>query len=288
MSRVQGIRELLHRPYLRAAIVGVTLATAGATSGIVALELRYRVPAGAVVRYFARIHSNPNDLTQLLRRSHTQAALAGLSHTSTGMNSGGLVYSHEGRLHFHPWMPEGAAAAAKRGAENEAIYTRLLASYIAAELDGLVEKLSHPEVRRSLGEEGLSPRAVGELQRRVAAAPDSAERLRLLRRAAAFIRPFVPTRSERHQLGLADKLRFYENGAPRGRYVGLYEVRGPTLLGPTPPSAIPSSGRLLTITKELNGGILVEDLRPQGRRVYRLTPVHHPAGLPRYRLGSRA
>ncbi len=98
----------------------------------------------------------------------------------------------------------------------------------------------------------------------------------------------MPVGAEPHRLALADKLRFYSQQAPRGRYVGLYEVRGPGWLASIPPEPLPDRGRRLAITKEADGGILVEDLRPSGRRVYRLTPIDHPGGLPLYRIGRRA
>lgn len=289
MKRFRRLRTLLHRPYLRAAIVAVGLVTVVSTTGVVALELRFGVPAEAVVRYFIRLHSAADDLTPYLRQPGTLAALEDLSFTSSGMNAGGLVYSDEGRLRFHPWMPTGAAVAAgRRSVENEAIYTRLLPKYLAAELDGLLAELSHPETRRGLGREGVSPQLIEELQLQASAAPSRAQRLHLLRRAAGLIRPFMPSGADRHQLELADKLRFYTAEAPRGRYLGLYEVHGPGWLAPTGPIPQPPSGRLLAITKHRDGRILLEDLRPEGRRVYRLTPIEHPAGLPLYRLGNRA
>ena len=289
MRGFRRLRALLHRPYIRAAVVGLALVAATAATGIVALELRFGVPAQAVVRYFARLHSSADDLTPFLRQPTTLVALEQLSYASSGMNAGGLVYSDEGRLHFHPWMPDGAAVAAdQQSVENQAVYTRLLPKYLAAELDGLLAELSQVETRRSLGLKGVSPLVVEELQRQAAADPAPVQRLRLLRRAARLIRPFMPSGADRYQLELADKLRFYSGEAPRGRYLGLYEVQGPGWLAPAAPVPLPPAGRLLAITKEANGRILVEDLRPAGRRVYRLTPVDHPAGLPLYRLGSRA
>lgn len=282
------LRALLHRPYIRAAVVGLALVTAAATTGIVTLELRFEVPAQAVIRYFTRLHSGADDLTPLLRRPMTLAALQRLSPASSGMNAGGLVYSDEGYLRFHPWMPtEAAVAADRRDAENQALYARLLPKYLAAELDGLISELSRPETRRSLGQRGVSSLVVDELRRQAATRPAPAQRLLLLRRAAQLIRPFMPSGTDRHELELADKLRFYSGEAPRGRYLGLYEVRSPGWLARAAPGPLPPSGRLLTITKEVDGRILVEDLRPVGRRVYRLTPVANPAGLPLYRLGRR-
>ncbi len=288
MKELGRLRALLHRPYLRAAVVALALVTAAAATGIVTLELRFGVPAQAVIRYFSRLHSATDDLTPMLRQPTTLAALERLSYASSGMNAGGLVYSDNGRLCFYPWMPEGEALAAdRRSVENQAIYTRLLPKYLSAELDGLIAELSHPQTRRSLGRLGVSPVLVEELQARASGDPAPAERLRLLRRAARLIRPFMPTGADRHQLELADKLRFYSTEAPAGRYLGLYEVRGPGWLSPNTPLPVPDSGRLLAITKETDGGILVEDLRPVGRRVYRLTPVDHPSSLPLYRLGRR-
>lgn len=289
MKEVRRLRALLHRPYLRAAIVGLALVTAGGAGGIVALELRFGVPAKAVLRYFSRLHSDTRDLTPLLRQPSTLAALERLSYASSGMNAGGLVYSDGGRLRFYPWMPEASALdAGRRSLENERIYTRLLPKYLDAELDGLIAELSRPRIRRSLGRLGVSPRMVQVLQQEASADPSPAERLRLLRRAARLIRPFMPTGAARHQLDLADKLRFYSVAAPRGRYLGLYEVHGPGWLVPGGPLPLPDAGRLLAITKQVDGGILVEDLRPGERRTYRLTPVDHPAGLPLYRIGSQA
>lgn len=288
MESFQRLRTLLHRRYLRAAVVGLALVTAGATIGIVALELRFGVPAEAVVRYFARLHSDTEDLTPLLRQPPTLVALKRLSYASSGMNVGGLVYSDDGQLRFHHWMPADAAmAAARRSTENQAIYVRLLPKYLHAELDGLIAELSHPEIRRSLGRKGVSPQAVEELRYQAAGDPPPAQRVGLLRRAAELIRPFMPTGTDRHRLTLADKLRFYSDEAPRGRYLGLYEVRGPGWLAPAAPLPLPPTGRLLAITKQVDGAILVEDLRPGGRRVYQLTPVSHPGGLPLYRVGSR-
>ena len=289
MRKSRRLRALLHRPYLRAAIVGMALVTAAAATGVVVLELRFGVPGQAVVRYFARLHSGADDLTPLLRQPSTLAALEGLSYASSGMNAGGLVYSYEGHLRFHPWMPTGTAVAAgRRSAENQAIYARLLPKYLAAELDGLLTELSQPETRRGLGREGVSPRVIEELRRQASADPAPAQRLHLLRRAAGLIRPFMPSGADRHHLELADKLRFYTDEAPRGRYLGLYEVHGPAWLAPEGPLPQPSSGRLLAITKQGDGRILIEDLSPDGRRAYWLTPISHPAGLPLYRLGNRA
>jgi hypothetical protein len=289
MRRVRRLRALLHRPYLRAVVAAVAIAAAGGAIATVALELRFAVPGRAVVRFFARRHSTADDLRPLLRQPTTLAALEKLYYTTAGMNPGGLVYSDGQGLRFHPWMPAGAEQAATgRAIENQAVYWRLLPRYLAAELDELIIELSQPEVRRSLGRLGISPRIVEELRRQAAADPPPTGRRRLLRRAAGLIRPFMPSGADRHRLDLADKLRFYASVAPRGRYLGLYEVRGPSLLSPAAPDPLPETGRLLTITKEIDGEILVEDHRPSGRRVYRLTPVPHPAGLPLYRLGRRA
>ena len=288
MSRVRRIRALLHRPYLRAAVVALSLVAAAGAFATVTLELRFGVPAQAVVRYFARLHSGEDDLGPLLRQPPTLAALAKLSYSSAGMNTGGLVYSEHGFLRFHPWMPAAAVDSSRVSAEHHELYARLLPDYLSAELDALIGKLSQPETRRSLGRLGVSPQGVDELRRWAAGDPGPAERQRLLRHAAAFIRPFMPSGTDRHRLDLGDKLRFYSGEAPSGRYVGLYEVRGPGWLPSTAPAPLPDSGRLLTITKQTDGAILVADLRPSGRRVYRLTPVPHPAGLPLYRLGRRA
>lgn len=288
MSRVRRIRALLHRPYLRAAVVALSLVAAAGAFATVALELRFGVPAQAVLRYFARLHSGEDDLRPLLRQPATLAALAELSYSRAGMNTGGLVYSEHGVLRFHPWMPAAALDSSRASGAHHDLYARLLTDYLSAELDGLIGKLSHPETRRSLGRLGVSPQRVDELRRRAAGDPGPAERLRLLRHAAAFIRPFMPSGTTRHHLDLGDKLRFYSGEAPSGRYVGLYEVRGPGWLPSTAPVPLPEAGRLLAIDKRLDGAILIADLRPSGRRVYRLTPVPHPAGLSLYRLGRRA
>ena len=288
MDEFRRLRALLHRPYLRAAVLSLALATAAGAAGIVALELRFGVPARAVVRYFSRLHSAAEDLTPLLRQPATLAALAELPYASSGMNSGGLVYSEHGRLRFYTWMPESAALADRRSLEHEAIYTRLLPKYLAAELDELLSELAHPRTRRGLGRLGLAPDLVERLRLEAAADPPPAERLRLLRTAAHLIRPFMPTGADRHQLELADKLRFYSSRAPAGRYLGLFEVNGPAWLARGAPVPLPDSGRLLAITKLADGAILVEDLRPDRRRTYRLTPIRHPAGLPLYRIASRA
>ena len=290
MRRVRRLRELLHRPYLRAAVLALALVTTGAAAGIVALELRFGVPPEAVVRYFSRLHSNAEDLTPMLRAPATLAALEGLSYTTSGMSTGGLVYSEDGLLRFYPWMPEGAAADAllRRSQESQAIYARLLPKYFAAELDELITDLSHPQTRRSLGRLGVSPMLVDRLRRQAAMDPVPSEKARLLRHAARLIRPFMPSGADRHQLELADKLRFYSDTAPRGRYLGLFEVHGPAWLVPGGPVPLPATGRLLAITKQADGEIVVEDLRPSRRRVYRLTPVDHPADLPLYRVGRQA
>lgn len=289
MRGFRRFRELLHRRYLRAAIVGLALAASAGAIGVIALELRFGVPAQGVVRYFTRLHSDADDLKPLLRRPATLAALKGLSHSHTGMNPGGLVYSHQGRLRFYPWMPAGSARAAdRRSSENQEIYSRLLPKYFSAELDELIAELSRPWIRRSLGRLGVSPGALEELRRLAAEEPEPVMRRHLLRRAGRLIRPFMPNGADRHHLELGDKLRFYSSAAPPGRYVGLYEVRGPGWLGPATLDPLPASGRLLTITKEADGEILIVDLRPTGRRAYRLIPIRHPAGLPLYRLGRRA
>ncbi len=289
MRGLRRFRELLHRRYVRAAIVGLALTASAGAIGVVALELRFGVPAHGIVRYFTRLHSDADDLKPLLRRPATLAALKGLSYSNSGMNPGGLVYSHQGRLRFYPWMPAVTAMAAdRRSSENQQIYSRLLPKYFSAELEDLIVELSHPRIRRSLGRLGVSPRVLEDLRRQAAAEPAPAARQRLLRRAARLIRPFMPNGADRHHLELADKLRFYATAAPPGRFVGLYEVRGPGWLGPAALDPMPTAGRLLTITKEAGGEILVVDLRPSGRRVYRLIPIRHPAGLPLYRLGRRA
>ena len=289
MSGLRRIRAVLHRPYLRAAVTALAAVAATGALATVALELRFDVSAGAVVRYFVRLHSDADDLRPLLRQPATLNALAELSYSSSGMNAGGLVYNVDGFLRFHPLMPEEAASSARRAsAESRELYARLLPKYLSAELEGLIGELSTPHTRRSLGRLGVSPAVLDELRRRAAADPAPAERLRLLRRAALLIRPFMPTDADRHRLELEDKLRFYASGAPDGRYLGQYEVRGPAWLAPPLPDPLPEAGRRLTITKETDGSILVVDLRPSGRRVYRLTPVTHPGGLPLYRFGRRA
>lgn len=286
---VRRCRDWLHRRYVRAAIVGLTLSIAAAAIGVIALELRFGVPARGVVRYFVRLHSDADDLKPLLRRPTTLAALQQLPYTHSGMNPGGLVYSHQGRLRFYPWMPEDSArAAASRSSENEAVYSRLLPMYFAADLDGLIAELSRPRIRRGLGRLGVSPQILAELRRQAAADPAPAARRGLLRRTGRLIQPFMPTGADRHHLELADKLRFYSSVAPPGRYLGLYEVRGPGWLVPAALDPVPTSGRLLTITKQTDGRMLVVDLRPSGRRVYRLIPVPHPSGLPMYRFRRRA
>ena len=289
MRGVRRFRELLHRRYLRAAIVGLALAASTGAIGVIALELRFGVPARGVVRYFTRLHSNADDLKPLLRRPSTLAALKNLSYTNTGMNPGGLVYSHQGRLRFYSCMPAVTAPAAdRRSGEYQEIYSRLLPKYLSAELDDLIVELSHPLIRRNLGRLGISPGVLEELRRQAAADPAPAVHRSLLQRAARLIRPFMPTGGDRHHLELADKLHFYAAEAPPGRFVGHYEVRGPGWLRPAAIDTLPATGRLLTITKEAGGEILVVDLRPSGRRAYRLIPIRHPAGLPLYRLGLRA
>lgn len=286
---VRRFRDWLHRRYVRAAIVGLTLSLVAGAIGVITLELQFEVPAHGIVRYFVRLHSDVDDLKPLLRRPATLAALQRLPYTHSGMNPGGLVYSHQGRLRFYPWMPEDSARAAdRRSSEHEAIYSRLLPMYFAADLEGLIAELSRPRIRRGLGRLEVSPQILAELRRQAAADPTPATRRRLLRRAGRLIRPFMPTGADRHHLELADKLRFYSSVAPRGRYLGLYEVRGPGWLIPAALDPVPTSGRLLTITKETDGRMLVVDLRPTGRRVYRLIPVPHPAGLPLYRFRRRA
>lgn len=286
MKEVRRLRTLLHRPYLRAAVVALALVAAVGAIATVTLELRFGVPARAVVRYFLRLHYNADDLTPLLHQPTTLAALQALPSELSGMNTGGLVYSSEGRLRFYPWMPDGAAVAAElRSFERQAVYARLLPKYLAAELDGLIAELSQPETRRRLGQLGVSPRMVEELRRQASDDPAPPRRNQLLRQAARLIRPFVPSGADRHRLELADKLRFYAAEAPPGRYLGLYEVRGPSWLAPAEPDPLPISGRRLLITKEADGCIVVDDLRPSGRWVYRLMPLRHPAGLPLYRIG---
>lgn len=289
MKQLRRLRALLHRPYLRAAVLALSLVTAVAAAGVVALELRFGVPAQAIVRYFSRLHSDTADLTPLLRQPSTLAALERLSYSRGGMNQGGLVYSEGGRLRFYPWMPEEAElAATRRSAEHEEIYARLLPKYFAADLDKLIAELSRPPIRRGLGRLGVSTQVVERLRNEASADPPPVERLRLLRRAADLVRAFMPTGADRHQLDLADKLRFYSVAAPPGRYLGLYEVRGPGWLAPNQPASLPDTGRYLSITKQVDGAILIEDLRPDRRRLYRLTPIEHPADLPLYRIGSRA
>lgn len=289
MKEIRRLRELVHRPYLRAAIVGLSLVTAAGAAGLLTAQLRFDVPARAVLRYFSRLHSDTSDLTPLLRQPSTLAALARLSYSTSGMNAGGLVYCHDGELRFYPWMPaEAAAEATRRSLENQEIYSRLLPKYLAAELDGLIAELSRPQIRRGLGRLGVSPRTLQALRREAAGDPDPVERRLLLRRAARLIRPFMPTGAAPHQLELADKLRFYSVQAPSGRYLGLYEVHGPGWLAPVGSLPLPDAGRLLAITKRVDGAIMVEDLRPGARRLYQLTPVEHPAGLPLYRVGGRA
>lgn len=288
MGAVSRLRAMIHRPYVRAAVTALALAAAAGGLATVALELSYGVPGRAVVRYFFRLHDRPDDLVPLLRQPATLSVLDELAYASGGINAGGLVYSLDGRLTFHPWMPAGERAADRRSRQLEALYFRLLTSYFAADLDRLIAELSHPETRRQLGRLGVAPTALHELRRQAAGAPTTDERRSLLRQAGDLIRPLMPAGGARHHLGLADKLRFYADRAPRGRYLGLYEVRGPRLLaaaGPVEP--LPDSGRLLLITKQLDGSILVEDLRPERRRSYRLTPISHPAGLPLYRIARR-
>ena len=183
-SGLHRFRDLLHRPYLRAAVVALALVACVGAAGTVALEMRYGVPGEAVVRYFGRLHADADDLRPLLRQPTTLAALQELSYVSAGMNRGGLVYCDETGLSFYPWMPAGAALDGDpRHGEHLVIYQRLLAKYLDAELDGLLAELSHPETRRGLGRLGISPVAVAELRRRAAADPPPAERVLLLRRA---------------------------------------------------------------------------------------------------------
>jgi hypothetical protein len=289
METVHRIRVLLHRRYVRAVVLALALIAAAGALGTIAVELRFSVPAGAVVRYFARLHSSSDDLTPLLRQPATLGALRHLSHGGPGMNAGGLVYSDEGGLRFYPWMPlDEAAAAELRTREHQAVYSQLLPKYFSAEVDGLIADLSHPETRRQLGRLGVSSHAVEELRRGASAELTPDRHMYLLRQAARLIRLFMPRSADRHRLELADKLRFYAVEAPRGRYIGLYEVRGASWLSPAEPDPLPDAGRLLVITKEVDGRIMVDDLRPSRRRTYQLTPVPHPAGLPLYRIISQA
>ena len=288
-KQLRRIRQLLHQRYLRACVLALSLAAAAGAFATIAIEVRYSVPARAVVRYFVRVHSSVDDLKPLLRQPETLAALQELQASGSGMNAGGLVYSVNDRLQFHPWRPDGAATAAElRSDEREAVYGRLLPKYLAAELDGLIAELSHPETRRGLGRLGVSPQVVEQLRLQSRADLGPRERNLLLRRAARLIRPFMPNGADRYHLELADKLRFYAAEAPRGRYLGIYEVRGQAWLSRYGPDPVPVSGRRLVITKEAGGSMVVDDLRPSGRRVYRLIPVGHPAGPPLYRIGRRA
>ncbi len=285
---VRGARALIHRRYWRAAVSTLALVAAVGGLATAALELRYGVPARAVVRYFTRLHDDSADLAPLLRQPATMARLASLPLAADGMNAGGIVYTDDGSLSFHPWLPSTAVAASRRSRDREAIYIRLLKKYLDAELNGLVADLLEPEVRRRLQRHGVSPAEIMQLRHLSANSSDPRQRAWLLRRAGRLIRPFVPDGADRYRMSLGDKLGFYGSKSPRGRYLGLYEVR----LSPWPaaraagPAAHP--GRILLITLLPDGSIVIDDRTRDRLRRYRLTPVPHPAGLRLYRLTPRA
>lgn len=282
-------RRLIHRRYWRAAAWSLALVAAAGGFSASLLELRYHVPLRSVWRYFTRVHDDVVDLVPLLRHSETLTELRRLAPEGTGINSGGLVYVHDGRLTFHPWRPEAALAAERRVRELEIQYASLVPKYLSSRLEELLDELMLPENRRQLGRHGFSPTEVEALQRQVTASEVDPSARRALRwRVATLLQAFVPHHTARYQLALADKLRFYADHAPPGQYLGLFEVHPPEWLanGPLQPADL-GGGRTLVILPRPDGVIEIVDQAPDHNRRYRLLPLPHPGGLGLYRLAVR-
>lgn len=276
-----GARRLVHRKYLRALVFTASLVTIPIAFGASALALRYEISPAASLRYFTRLHYREADLGRLVAHPGTAGQLARLFEARSRFNPGGLVYADGDQLRFylHETRESGALRAVQ--VENEAIFARLAPTYHAADLDGLIAGLQAPAVKRRLRGAGVDPRQLVWLRRQAASAPEGRERNRVLRRAARLLLHFVPYHGSAYSLGFAEKLRFYDQNEPRGRFVGIFEVYGWQVspdLDASAAHARSQHNHFLTIARVAGAKLLVQDFYRGRETRYVIQPVDLPTG----------
>jgi hypothetical protein len=223
-DRLQQLRRLVNRRYIRAALSGLSIVLIVLGFGACALELQHDVSYRAVVRYFSRPHYQEADITDLVRNPATTGSIENLFSSPFGVNPGGLIYVSDGALVFYPHATERALSTKEEQRFKEEFFPRLAAAYHARDFGMLLEALSEDEAQDHLRRAGIGPHSLTALEQEAQTAASRSERLALLRRSAQMMRVFVPYHKERYELSFADKLAFYDRNDPRGEFVGMFEV----------------------------------------------------------------
>ncbi len=277
MGSVLGaLRRLIHRRYVRAAIVGVAGAAAALSLSTLALEIRFDVSHEAVVGYFSRAHYRGDDLGRLLADPRSSRRIARLLRRETLMNPGGLVYAAEGALEFHPHLTGVARATRASLEENEDLFPRLAGLYLQGDLAGLLQALEEPEIKSRLAEKGVDPRTLGRLRRRFDGDADGSGHGALRKKAGLLVLEFATWKTRPYELSFEEKLRFYERRRPRGELVGIFEVhpfRFGWNLDEEYAHSVSVRSHYVAILPGPGGELIIRDFYRGSERAYLLRPV---------------
>ncbi len=275
-SSLEGLRRLIHRRYLRAAIVGVSAAVAALSVVALALEIRFRVSHEAVLGYFSRAHYRGDDLGPLLKDPRSSRRIARLLRRETLMNPGGLVYAVDGTLEFHPHLTGAARASRATQQRNESLFPGLARLYLQGDLEGLLRALDDPEVRSGLSRKGVDPRTPARLRRRLESDPDGAGHGALRNEAGRLVLHFATWETRPYELSFEEKLRFYDRQRPRGEFVGIFEVhpfRFGWHLDEEYARAVSERSHYVAILPGPAGELVIRDFYRGSERSYLLRPV---------------
>lgn len=213
------VRSAIGRSFVAGSLATITiLGSAGSICAAIALESTPR----AVFSYFTRRHASVSSLEGYLTPSSARA-IESLCTRPTLMNNGGLIYLHENVLVFHPHIPNKARVTVGTRRENKRLFPELNDLYHAAPQE-LITMLADPSMRQALLRRNLDP---SPLQGIVAAAErDNIHPIRMKKELAPYLAAFTTYDGKPYELTLRDKLDFYENTSPPGRYAGIFEYHG--------------------------------------------------------------
>lgn len=279
LPNLESLRRLVHARYLRAVFAALALAAIVCSAGVAVVEARYDVSFRAVTAFFARPHLREADLGRMIENPETIRQLEALYLQDLGVNPGGLVYEEEGFLVFYPHLTRRAGATLERHRDNQRLYPRLLRHYFEADLEALLAEMSSPAVLARLADDGVDPAEIARLRKRSLGELNRPEKRRLLRRAARHIESFSPLEREPYELSFAEKLRFYEERRPRGRFVGAFEVHGfgfSSALDPAYASAAGRHNHFLAIVRVGPDRFVVFDHYRGERREYAVRALRYP------------
>jgi hypothetical protein len=288
---VHSIRRFVHRRYVRAVAVALSLTAIFCTASFSALAIRHQVSVGAVARYFLRAHARQADLSHWIQTPAAAAELERLFAPDLAMNPGGFVYLEGGSLRFLPHQAWGGPSSRERQSAREALFLELTPLYFTSDVEGLIGEMAKPFFLRHLGREGIHPREVRRLQESLAAVDGARDRRLLLRRAASLLQRIAPYQRGSYRLSLGEALRFHDSQRPSGRYVGVFEVHGISLAAAVDAAHAAELGarsHYLAISRSMDGMILVEDFYRGEVRRYRIRPFRHPSGRTLYKVTRTA